>query len=140
MAELDDEGPPTSRHVSLTTAVRRLQEEIARERERRDWVKRSCCVGLQAARAQILRMRAELQAARAAQSRSPSGQEGFADGEAASADDTRHVSDLVETDRRKADERSLRLEARMLRQELTKCKHREQNLEAGRVMQDTRLR
>lgn len=142
MAKPDDEGllgRTLSRHSALTAAVQRLQEEVAKERERRDWVKRSCCVGLQAARAQILRMRAELQAARAAQSRSPSGQEGDADGEAASADETRRVPDLVETDRRKADERNLRLEARMLRQELAKCKHREQNLEAGRTVQETRL-
>lgn len=129
-----------SRHSKLTAAVRRLQEEIANERERRDWVKRSCCVGLQAARAQFLRMRAELQTARAAQTRSPSSREGIADGEAASADETRYAPDLVEADRRKAEERNLRLEARVLRQELVKCKHREQNLEAGRVLQETHLR
>jgi len=135
-------------------ANQELREAVAALRGERESVKQCCSVGIQAARAQMVRLRAELAAAqsisahiRSTQSAGPqhegSTQSGGPQHErshssTASGERLAAVGP-ADLDTQRATSQSMQLEVRCLKLELAKCRHRAERLEQARPQQEAEL-
>lgn len=121
-------------------AVQELREAVAALRDERESVRRSCSVGIQAARAQMVRLRAELAAAQRTSAHIRSTQSASAHNRSHSSAGTRLTADdSADLDTQRATSQGMQLEARCLKLELTKCRHRAVRLEQARPQQEAKL-
>jgi len=119
----------------------KLRQQIAEKHAERDATRSACMSGIEAARAQMVRMQAELAAARHLQAKAAAAAaEAISAGEdPAAAASAALPSAGAETDEEKSRRQALQIQARALRHELAKWKHQVELMEVEAPKQEAEI-
>jgi len=136
--ELDELGEAERRLEERRAACRQLQQELEAARAEKDAARSACLAGVDAARTQMARMRAELGLLRQLASPAAAAEgPGPADGGGSVASSL--AMSQRQTDEEQSRQQDLQVQARTLRYELSKWRHQVEQLEEERRDQEEEL-